>query len=749
MKSRKTIIWLSSLLAMLAVVFVVGCQKHFDEPPTGIDPGVTANTTIKDLKASVSLPSGAFAQLSGGKIIKGTVVANDKSGNIYKAIYIQDETGGLEVDLDATGLYNQYPVGREIFIVTDSLYLANETGMIKLGMRTFSNGTYSLSGIPSVMIDKYIKRGSLNNPVVPKQVTLAQLDNSYQSMLVQLTGYEVQASDRNKTWADTSVNKASQNINIRDCGSNSTIIRSSGYANFAGIKVPQGNGTVTAIYTVFNTTKQLLIRDTSDVQFKGVRCGSVDPSTLTKKTIQEIRALYTGSPATIPAKTAIEGIIVSNTANEAAGNYRIQDGSNYGIQIRFTTAGNPQALLGDKFLVDVSGLTVDLFNGDMQINNVASSLQTGTGTVAPRVTTVSAINTNLASSASNNWSSTVVTLNNVSITQTSSNTTGVNYAITDATGSIVSFVRNTLGVTLPAFATSITGYVSLYLGTPQLTIRNAADVVAGVNPAAAVTTTAITGITQTAAVSGGNVTSAGSSSVTARGVVWSTAPNPTVALSTKTSDGTGTGTFTSNITGLTANTTYYVRAYATNSSGTSYGNEISFTTQTASGGSTISETFETGAKSSYAAAAVTLNSGSWTFSDAVIGTTAGSDIMNGLQAARIRGQVGSNNGYIQTEFGVQGLKTVEVAHAQTNFNEGTGTVTPSFELYISKDNGTTWTKVGNAVTSTKGTLNTATFTVNAAAGENVRVRILNTSSASISAPTNQVRINIDDVKFNY
>ena len=92
-----------------------------------------------------------------------------------------------------------------------------------------------------------------------------------------------------------------------------------------------------------------------------------------------------------------------------------------------------------------------------------------------------------------------------------------------------------------------------------------------------VTTANITNIAQTTATGGGNVTSTGNALVTARGVCWSTLQNPTISNSHST-DGTGTGGFTSSMTGLTANTTYYVRAYATNSAGTSYGNEVSFTT---------------------------------------------------------------------------------------------------------------------------------------------------------------------------
>ena len=92
-----------------------------------------------------------------------------------------------------------------------------------------------------------------------------------------------------------------------------------------------------------------------------------------------------------------------------------------------------------------------------------------------------------------------------------------------------------------------------------------------------VTTTAISAIDKTTATGGGEVTADGGADVTARGICWGTSQNPTVDSSHST-DGTGTGSFTSAMTGLTANTTYYVRAYATNSAGTAYGEEVSFTT---------------------------------------------------------------------------------------------------------------------------------------------------------------------------
>jgi len=100
------------------------------------------------------------------------------------------------------------------------------------------------------------------------------------------------------------------------------------------------------------------------------------------------------------------------------------------------------------------------------------------------------------------------------------------------------------------------------------------------------TTTAISGIAPNSAHGGGNISSDGNSTVTLRGVCWSTSQSPTIS-DNKTSDGSGTGTFTSLITGLTESTTYYVRAYATNSIGTGYGNQVSFTTITSAPGTVI------------------------------------------------------------------------------------------------------------------------------------------------------------------
>jgi hypothetical protein len=148
--------------------------------------------------------------------------------------------------------------------------------------------------------------------------------------------------------------------------------------------------------------------------------------------------------------------------------------------------------------------------------------------------------------------------------------------------------KTTDGIGTGTFTSSITG---LTLGTTYYVRAYATNSVGTAygnqvsytTPTLAIlTTTTASSTTSTTATSGGNVTSDGSSPVTELGVCWGTSTLPTTANS-KTTDGTGIGTFTSSITGLTLGTTYYVRAYATNIVGTAYGNEVSFTSVLAIG----------------------------------------------------------------------------------------------------------------------------------------------------------------------
>lgn len=135
----------------------------------------------------------------------------------------------------------------------------------------------------------------------------------------------------------------------------------------------------------------------------------------------------------------------------------------------------------------------------------------------------------------------------------------------------------TFNVTLSGLDYATKYYVRSYATTGETTIYGEEATFTTLPVAPTLTTADATEITGNSAKTGGNITVSGGADVTARGVCYSTSENPTID-GDKTTDDKGTGEFVSSLTGLKGNTTYYVRAYATNSAGTGYGPQVSFTT---------------------------------------------------------------------------------------------------------------------------------------------------------------------------
>ena len=153
----------------------------------------------------------------------------------------------------------------------------------------------------------------------------------------------------------------------------------------------------------------------------------------------------------------------------------------------------------------------------------------------------------------------------------------------NGTGSFSSSITNLL----PSSTYFIRAYATNSIGTGY---GNELSFTTGAIVLPTLTTTAITSITTNSGVSGGNITADGGGTITARGIVWSTSQNPTIALTTKTNDWTGLGSFASNMTALVQNTTYYIKAFATNSAGTAYGNQIEFKTNANSTTGNVTDT---------------------------------------------------------------------------------------------------------------------------------------------------------------
>lgn len=321
--------------ALLLLVVASSCKKTFDQPPAPADPALVANTTIAQFKALHTV-FGKLDVIDTDIIISGIVVANDKSGNLYKQLFIQDSTGGLQILLDVASLHGTYPVGRRVFVKCKGLCLSDYNRTMQLGSKATINGGPTQEAIPSGLIDKYLIGGSINNPVVPIPVTVSQLgggsvdmQNRYLGALIQLEGFEF--ANIMNTYADTSAYRKDTNDTLKNCTGTTIIVRTSGFAKFAAVRVPSGNGSIAAIYTVFQSgntgTKQLILRDTTDVKFTGSRCGAPPPGS----TIYIDETFETQTANTTAPYTAVNILNWTNAAEVGTRTYdaRIFSGNKY------------------------------------------------------------------------------------------------------------------------------------------------------------------------------------------------------------------------------------------------------------------------------------------------------------------------------------------------------------------------------------------------------------------------------------
>ena len=116
----KSIFRISLFMAVVTgSLFLYSCKREFDEPPTFIDPNITPTMTIAQLKAMHI--TGQVETLTSG-IIEGIVNADDKSGNYYKQISIQDASGGITIRMDGLNLHANYPVGRKVYVNLAGLF---------------------------------------------------------------------------------------------------------------------------------------------------------------------------------------------------------------------------------------------------------------------------------------------------------------------------------------------------------------------------------------------------------------------------------------------------------------------------------------------------------------------------------------------------------------------------------------------------------------------------------------------------
>ncbi|MCI5083134.1 MAG: DUF5689 domain-containing protein [Saprospiraceae bacterium] len=461
------------MIALLATTFTACVDLEFDEPDLGELGDVQANTTIADLIALHTFGEPATL-IEDDLVIGGVVIADDLSGNFFKNITIQDETAGIQVRLNLVGLSDIYPQGSEVFVKCKGLYVSDFEGLPQI------SGSPE-DAIEEVLVPDFVIPGTRDVGITPEVVTISQLEDptflrERLNTLVQLEDVEFAPSSAGATYGDA-VNLFSVNLDVQDCNNNMIILRSSGYSNFASVPSPTGNGTLTAVLTVFRDTRQLIIRDTSDVQFNGPRCdGSTGSGDLEQIDIIELREMFATGATEGPSNKMIKGIVVSDAAasNIVSQNLIVQDATG-GIALRFTDDHNLP--LGTEIEVNVTGVELSEFNGLLQLNNLPlfNVTDLGAGTMpTPREATVSEILANAET-----WESTLVKVVDASIT--GGGTFAGSTTVADATGSIDMFTRNSASFAdnaLPAGMVELTALVGSFNG-PQLNMRNGDDVSGG------------------------------------------------------------------------------------------------------------------------------------------------------------------------------------------------------------------------------------------------------------------------------
>lgn len=186
-----------TIIAIFALAALASCQSLIEEwqPVFSIDPDEPAwfvpyteetlpdfsgtFTTIKDLKAMYK--NGKPMEITGNVWIKGQVTSSDKTGNIYRELYIQDKTGGIDLKLGKSSLYSEYSLGQWVYVYCDGLTLGAYNGMPQLGLEADQTTTndYETSYIDvQVIIDQHVFRGAFDKPVKPAVVTEADVKAS-------------------------------------------------------------------------------------------------------------------------------------------------------------------------------------------------------------------------------------------------------------------------------------------------------------------------------------------------------------------------------------------------------------------------------------------------------------------------------------------------------------------------------------------------------------------------------------------
>ena len=268
------------IIAFVSAIFTGCMDNRWDIPGTdGSEFGNEAVTetnlvSIAQLKQKYAtvIYNGSYVQFEELTQIKGVVTGNDVKGNLYSQVAIEDGTGSMIICIAQGGLYGQMQVGREIIIELKGLYIGGYGQQPEIGTPyTNANGRTYVSRMSRAIWQQHYKLLGMKSvsPVDFDKTKLGDAnymkENCGRLMTIRdvkfqgANGTKVYAADKDKDAAN-SVNRSLQGIS-----SNQLVVRTSTYADFAKTPLPQGEVDITGIFTRYNNTWQVLIREENDV----------------------------------------------------------------------------------------------------------------------------------------------------------------------------------------------------------------------------------------------------------------------------------------------------------------------------------------------------------------------------------------------------------------------------------------------------------------------------------------------------
>ncbi|MET3535468.1 DUF5689 domain-containing protein [Chryseobacterium limigenitum] len=264
-----------------AAISITSCvqKDEWDTPPIKCENKFAATTmTMAAFKAQA--PTTGYILINTDQIFDGYVVSSDENGNFYKTISFQDKpenpTVGLQIEVDRASNYADFPVGAHIRINAKGLRLGTDRGAVKLGS---VDPSFDIGRIPGSLVSRYVSGVCTGNGLdiaAMKPLDLATLkiaqDEKYINMLVKVPNVQFAAGEIGKKYLNYVAGAGvDTDRNIVDQAGNATIIRNSGFASFGSTLVPEGKGDLTFVVSRYNTSWQMLIRSTKDVNFGGKR----------------------------------------------------------------------------------------------------------------------------------------------------------------------------------------------------------------------------------------------------------------------------------------------------------------------------------------------------------------------------------------------------------------------------------------------------------------------------------------------